>query len=73
MIFCPKFEDPDFYRGKLGRIMKYSGVRSVTIGHMEVPCCFGLGRAVKDAVASSGRDIPIEHVMIKRDGEQQCQ
>jgi NAD-dependent dihydropyrimidine dehydrogenase PreA subunit len=73
VIFCPKFDDPEFYREKLGRIVAQSGVRSVTIAHMEVPCCFGLGRAVKDAVVASGLDIPVDHVIIKRDGAQECQ
>ncbi len=68
VIFCPKFDDPDFFTEKLERLAKNSGIRSITIGHMEVPCCFGLGNAVKRAVQLSGRNIPVEHIIIARDG-----
>ena len=68
VILCPKFDDPDFFTEKLDRLAKHSGIRSITIGHMEVPCCFGLGNAVKRAVQNSGRSIPVEHIIISREG-----
>jgi hypothetical protein len=31
---------------------------------MEVPCCFGLVKATEDAIAASGKDIPLKKVKI---------
>ena len=36
---------------------------------MEVPCCFGLVKLVNDALKDSGKDIPLDDIMIKVNGE----
>jgi hypothetical protein len=36
---------------------------------MEVPCCFGLVKLVNDALADSGKDIPVDDITIKVNGE----
>ena len=64
LIGCPKLDDSAFYAQKLGQILKSNDVRSLTIVHMEVPCCFGLRRLAKQALAESGRQIPAEAIVI---------
>ena len=43
-------------------------LRSVTVARMEVPCCGGLERAVRQAIAASGKDIPLRVATIAIDG-----
>ena len=43
-------------------------VRSVTVARMTVPCCGGLEYAVYNALAESGKDIPLKVVTIGADG-----
>jgi len=69
VILCPKFEDPGFYRAKLQRLVAASSLRSITVAHMQVPCCHGLFMAVKQAVEASGKEIPVEHIVLGRSGE----
>ena len=59
VIGCPKLDDAEFYKEKLTEIFKRSNIRSVTVVNMEVPCCFGLYRLVKEALDSSGKGIPL--------------
>jgi hypothetical protein len=53
----------------MAQIFKAGEVRSVTVAIMEVPCCRGLDVMVREAVARSGRDIPLETVVIGINGE----
>ena len=71
VIGCPKLDDAQFYVEKLGDVLTQSSVRSVTVLHMEVPCCTGLVRIAEMAIANSGRDIPLEDVTISIQGEVQ--
>lgn len=66
-IGCPKLDDGD-YRMKLTEILRLNQIRSITVARMEVPCCGGIEKAVKDALLSSGKDIPLEVITITRDG-----
>lgn len=67
-IACPKLDDTDGYVEKLAEIFKYNNIKSVTCAVMEVPCCNGLLRIVKTALASSGASIPVKTIMIGIDG-----
>ena len=69
LISCPKFDNMDFYKKKLTEIFKDNNIKSVTAAIMEVPCCFGLVNLVKSAIASSGKDIPLNEVTISVKGE----
>ncbi len=69
LIGCPKLDDAQFYREKLTEIFKKNNVKKVSIAHMEVPCCFGMEQIVNDAVAHSGKNIPIEKTIISVDGK----
>jgi hypothetical protein len=68
-IACPKLDDTTPYVEKLAAIFRENQVRSVTVAIMEVPCCRGLDIMVKQALGLSGREIPLETVIIGVDGE----
>ena len=69
VVGCPKLDDIDYYIKKLTEILKTNSVRSVTVPFMEVPCCFGLVRAVEEAMKASGKDLPLTKVKIGIRGE----
>ncbi len=64
MVGCPKLDDVQFYKEKLTEIFKTNSIKSITISYMEVPCCFGLVRVTEEAIADSGKDIPLKKVKI---------
>ena len=63
-IACPKLDDTSPYVDKLTAMITQSNINSLTVVHMEVPCCNGLISMAKQAIANSGRDIPFETVCI---------
>ena len=67
LVGCPKLDDAD-YMGKLRDMFILHDIRSITVTRMEVPCCGGLERAVRMAVAMSGKNIPLRVVTISTDG-----
>jgi NAD-dependent dihydropyrimidine dehydrogenase PreA subunit len=69
IIGCPKFDDARVYAQKLGEILKLNNIASVTVAHMEVPCCTGLKWAVDRAIEASGKKIPVKEYEIKIGGE----
>jgi len=68
VVGCPKLDNPDFYIEKLATILKSNKLNSLTVLHMEVPCCSGLTHIARQAVAGSGVDIAFEDVTIALDG-----
>jgi len=66
---CPKLDDAQFYIQKLGDILQANTVRSLTVVHMEVPCCSGLTRVAREAIAVCGKDMPFEDVTVGLRGE----
>jgi len=64
IIGCPKLDDAQFYQKKLEVLFKDLQPRSVTVVNMEVPCCFGLYKIVKEALASAGRNTPLKQEII---------
>ena len=63
-IGCPKLDDAASYKEKLTAIFAQNNIRSITVAHMEVPCCHGLKSLVKAALAESGKIIPYAEVEI---------
>jgi NAD-dependent dihydropyrimidine dehydrogenase PreA subunit len=53
-VGCPKLDDAQFYIDKLATILSANKVRSLTVVHMEVPCCSGLTRIAQEAIRTSG-------------------
>ncbi len=68
LVGCPKLDATD-YSEKLGAILRVNNIRSITLTRMEVPCCGGMEYAVKRAIQSSGKDIPLTVVTITTDGK----
>ncbi|MCZ7393566.1 MAG: 4Fe-4S binding protein [Candidatus Methanoperedens sp.] len=71
IIGCPKLDDAGFYVDKLTELLKNNNIRGITLVNMEVPCCFGLQRIVEEAVAKSGKVLPIQQTVITIKGEKQ--
>jgi ferredoxin len=69
IIGCPKFDDAREYAQKLTDILKQNDIASVTVVHMEVPCCTGLKWAVNKALELSDKKIPVKEYEIKIGGE----
>jgi len=70
LVGCPKLDDAELYREKLTEMFRRNDVRSVTVAHMEVPCCFGMVKLVESAIGNSGKSIPLETRMIGVKGEE---
>ena len=69
VIACPKLDDVGPYVEKLTRIFAGNAIRSITVAHMEVPCCGGIVRVVQAALAASGRmDLRMTDITIGIDG-----
>jgi len=69
IIGCPKFDDARAYAQKLTEILNQNDIASVSVVHMEVPCCTGLKWAVNKALESSNKKIPVKEYEIKIGGE----
>ena len=68
LIGCPKLDAVN-YAEKLADIFRYNDIRSITVTRMTVPCCGGLPFAVKNALAASGKNIPMHVVTITPGGD----
>jgi NAD-dependent dihydropyrimidine dehydrogenase PreA subunit len=72
IIFCPKLDsDIDGYIEKLAAIFTGHTIRSITILHMEVPCCGGVRYVVDQALAKAGAKIPLDEKTITIEGKVQ--
>jgi ferredoxin len=69
VVGCPKLDDVAPYAAKLADIVSRGGVKSVTVVRMEVPCCGGISRFAREAIAASGRDVPYREVVVGVDGQ----
>jgi len=64
LIACPKLDDIEAHLEKLTQLVAHSGMKSLTVLHMEVPCCSGLVYLAKKAIEASGRKIPLREITI---------
>jgi len=70
IIFCPKLDSEiDGYVEKLAEILTRHTIRSITVAHMEVPCCTGTRYVVDRAIERSGKTIPVTEKTISIRGE----
>ena len=69
LIGCPKFDDYKLYMEKITEILKQNSIKSITCAHMEVPCCFGFVRIIKEAITDSGKDISLREINISIKGD----
>ena len=66
---CPKLDNGNYYIEKLTAILKNNNINSITVAHMEVPCCFGMIKIVEEALCRSGKDISIKSIQVSIEGE----
>lgn len=71
LVGCPKLDDGQAYLEKLTAILAKNRVRSLTVAHMEVPCCSGLVAIARRALEASGAAVPLQTVRIGIRGERQ--
>lgn len=69
VVGCPKLDDNQFYTQKLTELFRASSIRSITVLRMEVPCCGGIVMAARQALAASGKEIPLTEVTVGIKGE----
>ena len=69
VIGCPKFDDVQVYVEKLTAIIAQNNIKSITVLHMEVPCCFGLMGVARQAIEGSGKDVPLQAKVVTLRGE----
>jgi len=68
LIGCPKFDEPGPALERLTAILACQDVRSLTVVHMQVPCCHGYLELAARALVASGKKIPLHRVEIGLDG-----
>ncbi len=68
VIGCPKLDDTAEYLDKLEAILRTHQLNSLTVIHMEVPCCSGLTRLAQAAIEKAGINQRFEDVTIALDG-----
>ena len=64
LVACPKLDDFGAHLNKLIAILQQAEPRSITVVHMEVPCCSGLVYMARKAIEDSGSDIPLYDVTV---------
>ena len=69
VVGCPKLDDCQFYIEKLAAILKANKLNTMTVIHMEVPCCSGLTHIAKQAIVCSGTEMTFEDVTIGLQGD----
>jgi ferredoxin len=68
-IACPKLDEgQDVYVEKLQALVELAGIRSLTVMIMQVPCCGGLLRLARTAVARSTRKLAIRNLVVSLQG-----
>jgi len=67
-LACPKLDNAQAHIDKLAQLLAGGGMRSLTIVHMEVPCCSGLNHIVEQAMQRSGAKLPVGEMVISRTG-----
>jgi NAD-dependent dihydropyrimidine dehydrogenase PreA subunit len=68
VVGCPKLDDVQFYIEKLAAILQANTLNSLTVIHMEVPCCSGLTYIAQQAIANSNIEMAFEDVTIDLQG-----
>ena len=64
VIGCPKLDDGEAYVDKLAEMLAHAELKSLTVVHMEVPCCTKLMRIATEAVRRANVEVPLHDVTI---------
>lgn len=68
-VACPKLDETSPYLEKLIAIIRHNKPKKLIVAHMEVPCCSGLVRLAKQALAASGVDVAFEEITVSMRGQ----
>ncbi|MBN2136480.1 MAG: 4Fe-4S binding protein [Sedimentisphaerales bacterium] len=68
-VGCPKFGNVESYIEKVAAILKSNKLKSLSVVHMEVPCCSGLTHIAREAIGRSGVTISFDDITIGINGE----
>jgi ferredoxin len=68
-VGCPKLDDVQFYIDKFAQILTSNKISSLTVIHMQVPCCSGLTYIAKQAIAASDPKMSFKDVTISLQGD----
>lgn len=66
---CPKLDDLQAHIERLSEIIRLAKPGSITVVHMEVPCCRGFVYAAQKAIEQAGVEVPLGRLMVGRSGE----
>jgi Fe-S-cluster-containing hydrogenase component 2 len=69
VIGCPKFDNAQAYVDKLAEMLVASNLQSLTVVHMEVPCCTQLLRIAAEAMRIAGRQVLVHDMTVSIRGE----
>jgi ferredoxin len=70
VILCPKLDNAEeVYIEKLAEVFRHNEIKSITLLHMEVPCCFGLTRIVEEALRRSAKNVVVKEYTISVRGQ----
>src|SRR5512146_295442 len=69
IIGCPKLDQMDAYAKKLTDIVRVAEPKSLSVLHMEVPCCSGFTRLAQYALQAAASDVPLADITIGIRGE----
>jgi len=69
LLACPKLDDFGAHLSKLIAILRQAEPRSLTVVHMEVPCCSGLTYMAQKAIEASGVNVTMNDVTIGTMGD----
>jgi Pyruvate/2-oxoacid:ferredoxin oxidoreductase delta subunit len=68
IIGCPKLDDAHFYVDKFADILRANSIRSLTVLHMEVPCCSGLTHIARQALTQAERKMTFDDITVSLQG-----
>ncbi len=68
LIACPKLDKVDYVQ-KLAVILRQNSIKSIMLVRMEVPCCGGLEKFVRQALILCGKSIQLSTVTISKSGQ----
>jgi ferredoxin len=68
LVSCPKFDKIESYRDKLTKIIENANPESLTVVHMEIPCCQDIYGFVESVIKDTGKNTPLNRVIIGTTG-----
>lgn len=69
IIGCPKLDQTEPYLEKLTEIIKTNDLKSLTVAHMEVPCCHGLANLAQEAIERAGSNLRLVTAVLGVQGD----